>query len=656
MRLLIVLLAGLCLAGAARAERYTVVMSGVAKGALTVTEADGERRAHLRFQDRGRGPDLISVRRADAAGITTRLTVSGTDYRRFPASETFAVENGRARWKTGSDEGEAAAGGYYLPSEGSDDDTAALARALLKAPGARLNLLPGGTASIRKIVEREFGGAKAILYFIDGVGLQPAAVWLDEKGELFAAGMTWIAVVREGYEAQLPALIAAQEQALADAARAQAGKLARKPAGPVLIRDVTLFDAQARKLAPKQSVLIQGDRIVAVGPSVKTPAGAEIIEGRGRTLIPGLWDMHVHLLGQSDGIQALMAGVTSVRDLGNDPVPLKALTDQFDSGALIGPHTVKAALIDGPGQYQGPTKTLAATPEEIQAAVAHYAGLGYPQVKLYSNLKPEIAGAGAAAAHARGMRVSGHIPSGVGVPEALDLGFDEIQHANFLLLSLLGPDVLARTQTPARFTDAYTLGHTIDLEAPATKALIAKMAAKGTVMDPTLVTFENMFTGWRGELSRWMAPYEARLPPTSLRGGRSGGRARTLGELAQFRESFKRMQQITAALHRAGVPIVVGTDGSAMLLPREMELQVEAGIPAADVLHMTTLGAAKVMGLDKETGSIQPGKRADLVLIDGDPLARIGAVRDVRVVMKSGVIYDADGLVAAGGLGGRTGQ
>lgn len=656
MRLLIVLLAGLCLAGAARAERYTVVMSGVAKGALTVTEANGERRAHLQFQDRGRGPDLTSVRRTDAAGITTRLTVSGTDYRRFPASETFIVEDGHARWKSDSDAGEAPAGGFYLPNEGNDEDTAALARALLRAPGKRLGLLPGGTASIRKITEREVGGARAILYFIDGVGLQPSAVWLDGKGELFASGITWLAVVREGYEAHLPTLIAAQEQALADAARAQAGRLARKPPGPVLIRDVVLFDAVARKLVPNQSVLVQADRIAAVGPTLKAPAGAEIIEGRGRTLIPGLWDMHVHLLGQSDGVQSLMAGVTSVRDLGNDPGPLKALTDQFDSGALIGPHAVKAGLIDGPGQYQGPTKTLAATPQEAETAVATYADLGYAQIKLYSNLKPEVARAGAAAAHARGMRVSGHIPSGIGVAEAVGLGFDEIQHANFLLLSLLGPEVLSRTQTPARFTDAYTLGHTIDLEAPATKALIAKMAAKGTVMDPTLVTFENMFTGWRGELSRWMRPYEARLPPTSLRGGRSGGRAKTPEELAQFRESFKRMQQITAALHRAGVPIVVGTDGSAMLLPREMELQVEAGIPAADVLHMATLGAAKVMKLDKETGSIEPGKRADLVLIEGDPLARIGAVRDVRMVMKSGVIYDADGLAAAAGLAKRPGQ
>jgi hypothetical protein len=216
--------------------------------------------------------------------------------------------------------------------------------------------------------------------------------------------------------------------------------------------------------------------------------------------------------------------------------------------------------------------------------------------------------------------------------------------------------VLARSQTPSRFIDAYSRGHEIDPDGSTARAFVAHLKASGTVVDPTLVTFENMFTGWRGEMVRWTAPWITRMPAISLRGARSGGRAKTPEELKTYRASFARMQQLLKRLHDAGVPVVNGTDGGAMLYSRELELHVAAGLSPADVLYNATLGAARVMKLDATTGSIVPGKRADLVLFDGDPLARIGAVRCAAVVIKQGTVFDGDALAVAAGLTPRRGR
>lgn len=647
----------LAASSASAAGRYAVVMSGVTKGELNVTvEAPGARRTVFRFQDRGRGPDLTTLSQMDDQGLPLTLTVDGLDYRKMAVAERFAVEAGRAAWTSGADDGAAAAKGFYLPYQWSDEDMAALARALLKAPCNRLPLLPTGQARIGKVtrlgVESAGAETEATLYFITGVELQPIPIWLDPEHELFAAGGAWLGVIKAGFEAVRPDLIAAQEMALADAAKAQAGRLQRRPSSPVLIRNATVFDAERRILRPGMSVLVRGDRIAEVAPdaALRAPAGSEIVEAGGRVLLPGLWDMHVHLQGQADGVMALMAGITSVRDLGNDVDALKGLTDQFDNGALVGPWVLKAALIDGPGPLAGPTKFLVDTPQAMEQAVGALADLGYPQIKLYSSLRPDLVPTAVAAAHGRGLRVSGHVPAGMTLRQAVEAGYDEVQHANFWFLNFMSPEIVAQTNTPLRFMAVAEHGRELDLAGAPARDLIAMLAARRTVLDPTLVVFENMFTGVKGELAPWMAPWAERLPAASVRSGRGGGRATTPERAQAYAQSFSRMKQMLKALHDAGVPMVAGTDGGALQFSRELELYVEAGVPAAEVLYMATLGAARVMKQDGEVGSIAPGKRADLVLVDGDPLTRMGDVRRTRLVMKGGAIFDPAALAAAAGL------
>ncbi|HEY5757692.1 MAG TPA: amidohydrolase family protein, partial [Steroidobacter sp.] len=636
--------------------RYSVVMSGAIKGELSVMPATGrERHTTFKFDDRGRGPELDILSRSDERGMLIGYQLKGLNYAKRPLQETFAIVDGKARWTASADSGEAEANGYYLPNEANAEDMAALARALLVAK-KDLALLPSGNAHIEKKQQMPVKGASGsmtvTLYLLSGIELQPQPLWLDSDMELFAAASTWQSLVRAGFEDALPSLISEQDKTMSADRTARASELRRQPSRPVLIRNARLFDADKRAMRPGMSVLFEGDRIVSVGPvsQFAAPANVEIIDATGQTLLPGMWEMHAHLLSENEGALDLMAGVTSARDLGNNPDALQLLSDQFDQGSLPGPWVTKAGLIDARGQFGAPIGTLVGTPQEMRDAVNAIADRGYPQVKFYSSLSRELLNVGIATARERNLYISGHVPAGMTLREAILAGYQEVNHANFWFLNFMPPEVVKVTNTPVRFSAVLEHGHELDLQSAKVRELIALMKQRGIVVDPTLVTFENMFTGYRGEMARWMAPWVDRLPAAFARGGRSGGRATTPEERATYTKSFTRMKQMLKLLHEAGVPIVPGTDGTGLLYARELEIYVEAGIPAADVLYMATLGAARVAKQDRQAGSIVAGKRADLILVDGNPLERIGDVRRTKLVIKGGAIYQGDALARAAGL------
>lgn len=648
-------IAGITGSAIAAELRYSVVMSGTIKGSQVVTDAgEGRRRTALRYDDRGRGPDLVTIVRYDH-GFPQSVAVDGVNYAKRPVAERFTVSGNRAQWSSSADTGDAPAAGFYLPSQSNAEDMAALARSLLRAPQHTLTLLPSGQARIREVAKQTVAAngrrESVVLYFISGLDLQAVPIWLDARQELFASGGTWLGTVREGFEAALTELLTAQSEALASDARAATRSMQHQP-HVLVIRNARLFDAEQRALRPATSVRVRGERIEAVGPDAEVQAqdDAEVIDAAGRVLLPGMWDMHVHVLDQSEGALHLLAGITTVRDLGNDPDALDRITKQFDDGTLAGPRVLRAGLIDRRDELAAPIGKLVTTAAEMQDAVNAYADRGYRQVKLYSSLSRELVTAGIAAARARGMRVSGHVPAGMTMREVVLAGFDEVQHANFWLLNFMSAEINAKTNSPVRFSAAYEHGREIDLQSAEVRDFISLLRQRNTVVDPTLVTFENMFRGWRGEQAAWLTPWAAQLPATNLRGGREGGRATTPEQRTAYGESFTRMQQMLKALHEAGVRVVAGTDGGALLYSRELELYVEAGIPAADVLYIATLGAARVMGEDATSGSISAGKRADMVLIDGNPLERMGDIRRTLLTIKGGTIYRAAALAQACGL------
>jgi imidazolonepropionase-like amidohydrolase len=476
-------------------------------------------------------------------------------------------------------------------------------------------------------------------------------VWLDEDGELFATVSPWTSTIRAGAEAAIPILVADDQAWGAARAARLATKLAhRPPAAGLAITHARLYDSERRTVVPDATVVVVGDRITAVGnAATPVPAGAQVIDAHGRTLLPGLWDMHVHLF-DGDGALQLASGITTVRDMGNDIEVLAARIGRFDAGTELGPHVLRAGLIDGPGPFAAPTGVLAGTPEDATAAVKKYADAGYPQIKIYSSVPPPLVPVIARAAHGLGLRVSGHIPTGMTAAQAVEAGYDEVQHVNFLFLQFLAKPS-DDTRTPLRFTRVAERAADLDLAGADVRRFLDLLVAHRTVLDPTLATFHAMFVSDPGDPDPILAPYAARLPAQVARVARGGGLPAPGDQRAKFRASYAALLRMVKAAWDRKIPIVAGTDAIAGLsLPHELELYVQAGIPAPDVLSLATLGAARVMGKDREAGSIAVGKRADLVLIDGDPTRDIAAVRNTSAVVCRGVVYDPGELFTAIGM------
>lgn len=654
------LLAGLLLtlpAAAADDTRYAVLMTGRPAGHATWSEAPaGTFRFALDYNDRGRGPKLDSVIRLRDDGMPASLTTSGNEYMKAAVAETFTFADGRASWKNRGETGDRTTRpAFYASFDGTPQELALLVRALQRAPGGRLPLLPAGEATLEKVSERVLtraGRSRTVTqYAIGGLDFTPTPVWLSPDGRLFAAASSWLSVVEEGWEGELDALLAEQDAATARRSRRMVDAATRVLARPLAFRGVRVFDADAAVAREDWTVVVRADRIVAAGPagSVAVPPDAEIVDGAGKTLLPGLWDMHTHVQ-DVDGPLNIAAGITSVRDMANVPDQLDARRTAWESGTAVGPRVIACGFIDGPGPYQGPTGVLVATAEEAEAAVAKYAALGYRQIKLYSSLKPELVPVLTAAAHARGMRVSGHIPAFMTADQAIRAGYDEIQHVNMLFLNFWG-DTVKDTRTPLRFTAVAEKAADLDLASAPVSAFIGLLEERKIVVDPTLSIFEEMFTARAGHVGAGYAGVVDRLPVGIARGFLGGGLPVPQGQDEQYRKSFDQALRMTKRLYDEGIPIVAGTDALAgFALHRELELYVQAGIPAPRVLQIATLGAARIAEREASLGSIAAGKLADLTLVDGDPLTRISDVRRTTMVVKGGRVYDPAAIYRAIGV------
>ena len=597
---------------------------------------DGNLHVFYQFNDRGRGPKTYSTLSLDASGVPIAEHIAGNDYMKDAVTETFTLTDGVARWKSKSEEGSRRvdAPAFYVSIFGTPLEGALLAQAALRR-GGTLPLLPAGEARAERLLTLPQG----TLVAVTGLDFSPNYLWLDGADRLLAVWGGWFTLVRVGQEAALPALKQAQKKAEADLALSRAQRLAHRPKGKLLVRDVNVFEAEGAYLEAHRDVLIEGNRIVSVTPAAPAPLrDAQVIDGRGKTLLPGLWDMHAHV-GPNDGLLNLAAGVTCVRDLANDNDELAARIERIEKGEEIGTRIVRAGFIDGPGPYQGPTKVLVATPEEALKWVDWYADHGFVQIKMYSSLKPELVPVIAEEAHRRGLRVSGHVPALMTATQAVQQGYDEVQHVNMLLLNFM-PDV-KETRTPARFLEPARRARDLDLRSGPVRDFIRLLQERHTALDLTLSAFESMMLDRPGRVSVGMAAVAERLPVQVRRGLYAGNLPLKPGDDEKFRESWTRALQLAGELWRAGIPIEAGTDAMpGFALERELELDVQAGIPPARALQLATLGAARIMGLDKDLGMVRPGKLADVALIDGDPTQDISRVRNVALTVKDGVIYD----------------
>lgn len=640
----------------ATADQYSVLIMGNPAGQQAVwTTPDGVLHIFFQFNDRGRGPQTTSTIKLDGSGVPVSETVTGHNYLKSPVTENYTQDAGVAHWNSESEHGETkiTTPAVYLALNGAPAEIGLLARVALDH-GSSIPLLPEGEAKIDKLKSLTISAARqskqVTLYAITGLDFSPVYIWLDDRRSFFASVDPWSTVIPQAWQSAVQTLQNAQDEA----AHAHAADLARRLAHPtpqgIVFQHANVFDAEHAELRRDTTVLVIGNRIRSVGPSSQAvaPTGAEIIDGTGKTLLPGLWDMHAHV-GDSDGMLNLAAGVTTVRDLGNDIDTLLARRKRIEEGQEIGTRIVLAGLIDGPGPYQGPTKVLVSTPDEARAAVDNYIRLGYVQIKIYSSVKPELVPLIIQEAHRHGLRVSGHIPAQMTAAQCIELGYDEVQHANFLMLNFM-PDV-KNTNSTSRFTEVAKRGADLDLSSLQFQSFIALLQQHHTVLDPTLSIFEDMFDDRTGQTPEGYRPVFHRLPPQVRRALLTGNLTPPPGMDEQYRRSFNKMVEMVRLFYRAGIPIEAGTDSTAgFALHRELELDVEAGIPANKVLQNATLNAARIMKLDADLGSIAPGKLADLTLVNGDPLTNIRDIRNTAMVVKNGVIYKPEELYSALGV------
>ena len=636
------------------AERYSFLVMGNLAGQQAVwTSADGMLHVFFQFNDRGRGPKTTSVIKLDASGVPVSEIITGNDYLKSPVSEKFSLEAGTARWKNDDEQGEKkiSSPAYYWALNGGPAEIALLGKAALKN-GGKITLLPDGEARVQPKTELdvEAAGRKkhVVLYAAGGLDFAPTYFWLESPDKFFASVDEWGSVVPEGWEGSVKTLLAEQDRVKQSRSADLAARLAHH-SHSIVFRHANVFDSETGKIIADQDVFTTDNRISGVRPSsgqsslgqpsLWQPSATQpvVIDAAGKTLLPGLWDMHAHV-GDNDGLLNLAAGVTTVRDLGNDIDSLLARRQRIVDGKEIGTRIVLAGIMDGRGPYQGPTKVLVSTEAEARAAVDNYKRLGYVQIKIYSSVKPELVPGIIDEAHKNGMRVSGHIPAEMTAAQCVGLGFDEIQHINFLVLNFW-PEV-KNTNTIARLVEPARRGADLDLTSPPVQSFIKLLQDHHTKLDLTLSVFEDEYLNRAGHIPRGFQPIANRLPTQVRRGLLSSGLTPPEGMDETYRKSFAKMMDFAGLLYRSGIPIEAGTDSMAgFAFHHELELDVEAGIPAREVLQNATLNAARIMSLDKDLGSIAPGKFADLVLVNGNPADNISDIRKTVLVVKDGVVY-----------------
>jgi imidazolonepropionase-like amidohydrolase len=648
-------------AGAADSTRYIALVNGGKDkaGHLVTTRSGAKYRVDYIFKDNGRGPELKEEYTLAEDGTFARYQVKGVSTFGAIVDESFSRSGDKVRWKSTSDKGEQPVTGtaLYSPLGGSPQGMSVALAALAKRSDGKLALIPSGVLTARKIAESEVSrGAerrKVQLLALTGVGFTPTTVWAtaDPAQRMFAFIYPgYVQIVEQGWESNAAALetlqIAAEKALLVDFNK----RLTHALPGATSIRNARVFDSERATLGEPSDVLIESGRIIEVSPAgTSTRRAGRIVDAGNRVLLPGLFDMHVHA-GFWDGGLHIGTGVTTVRDMGNDNQTLLELMRQEKAGTLLMPSIVAAGFIEGESPNASRSGAVIKNLEEAKKAIDWYADNGFPQVKIYNSFPKEILADTTAYAHSRGLRVSGHVPAFLRAEDVVLGGYDEIQHINQVLLNFLVDDK-TDTRTLERFYLPARKVADLDFDGAEVQKFIKLLASRKIVIDPTLATFD--FLRQRdGELSQEFAAVADHVPP-DVRRNFFAAQMKIPDQATHqlYNRSYAAMIDFVGRMYRAGVPLVAGTDDiPGFTLQRELELYVQAGLTPLQVLQVATYNAAKYSHLLHDRGVISPGRRADLILVDGDPTKNISDIRRVALVIKGDKAYYPSEVLEAQGV------
>ena len=470
--------------------------------------------------------------------------------------------------------------------------------------------------------------------------------WADAGGTLVAslgedAEFDRFEAVRPGYEALLPELSRKSAEAAIEAMAPLTRALQPAVTERIAVTNGTLWDGSGAPAVPDAAVVIERGRITAAGPrsTVTVPRGATIVDAGGGTILPGLWEMHAHYAQAELGPAYLAAGITTVRDAGNDPDFVAPIRSAIDSGRLIGARMLLAGYVDGVGAA-GLGIMRAANPDEARALVRRYAAARFEQIKIYGNatLSAETVRAITSEAHKLGLTVTGHIPRGMNALQAIEHGYDQINHLGFVT-GILRPRGERGAAPPP-----------LDLNSDMAKAAIKTLADKRIVVDPSFARAEYNSHDMTRRFSE-IEPAAAKAPRALAEiFDHTGVPAAAAERARQARKTTS--GPVLLALYRGGVPIVAGID---LVVPghslvRELEHYVDAGLTPAEAIATATRMPATAMRLDQELGTLQIGKRGNVLIVNGRPLDRIGDLRQVRTVIADGRIHEPAALWKAIGF------
>jgi imidazolonepropionase-like amidohydrolase len=601
------------------AERY--VVENVA-GRLVFTDT-------FTFTDRGGRIQLASSMQLSRAFEPVQLTSIGRTYRFVNVDAEVSVLKGKVHSRSLGDTATFTAPKHFFPiaSYAPLQAQALLVRywlghgrpkTITTAPGDPTTEVTVEDLGTARIVPANGAALTFRRYAIDGVAWGREILYLDGKSRLAAivtrANLLPLEGVREDLAATRPTLI---DAITADAARTELAIAAQTSITLPIVaqRDFALVGAKiidGTTNAPVEdgTVVIRDGKIAAIGPSATTaiPRGAKTIDVRGKTIIPGLWDMHAHVALPEWGFAYLRVGVTTIRDMGGEKSFLTAFRDAVAMGRVLGPRMLMAGLVDGSGADAFGT-VYADTPEQGRAVVDAYEAAGFQQMKLYTLIKPDVAGAIIRRAHEVGMTVTGHVPRAMTLASMVDSGADNVAHL------------------PVRG----------DTASEAFKAQVKMLADHHVVIDPTASWNELLGHANSTPLTRFQPGFSEVSWPLRA----SYGSIRNPGDSAAAERSLRASLAAIKALHDGGVRIVAGTDyglpGFSLL--RELELYVDAGFTPLEAIRSATAVPSEVMRLSNEAGTLEPGKRADLVVLDRDPLLDIHNIRSSRWVVANGRMF-----------------
>ena len=585
--------------------------------------------AEIRLVDRGTplAVDVTLDVRGDLAPV--RFQASGKSYRFVTVDADVALRGDSAVVRSGAAVTVVRHAVGAFPAQGWPPMAA---RALLvrywKRHGrpARIPLLPGDSSHAARISYRGIDtvrarGRRVALhrFVVEGVVWGRETLWLDPD-DRFAALVTRIHILPlEGIRADLAeSLPQLQASAIADRMddlKQMSGSASPITTGDYALTGIRLIDGVGGAPVDDAVLLVRDGRIAGVGrrDAVALPHAVRTIDARGTTVIPGLWDMHAHASQIEWGPAYRAAGVTTIRDMGGEERFLLALRGTLASPASAGPRVLLAGLVDGDDSAAFGALT-AATPAEGRAVVERYHAAGFVQVKLYSMLRPDVVQAIVARAHAMGMTVTGHVPRSLGIVGAIEAGMDQVAH-----MPVSG-----------------------DTSAAEVRDVIARLARHHVVVDPTLPWNELLGRARTTDIATF-EPGFAHAPPALAASYRT---ASSNASPAEVSDGQRRQLALIRAMHHAGVPLVAGTDGAlpGYSLLRSIELFVEAGLTPMAAIQGATIVPARAMGEGRERGTLEVGKRADFVVLDGNPLDDIVNIRRTRWVARDGVMLPSRAL------------